>query len=323
KSSTSKDTSKGNSPPKTSKSDKSVHAEESVVEPTKETDSAPKHDWFRQPQRPPTPDPEWNTCQVVNDHPEQPWFNILSAAKDPLIFDKLMATPLGFSNFAKNHLKLDKITKADLVGPVYNLLKGTCQGSFELEYNMEECFKASNDRIDWENPKGDRCPFDLSKPLPLKGRPGHLTVAAEYFFNNDLEYLKSTDSERKYTTSITKMKATRYELVGIEDMILKQWSVTKVGYNKDAECGIKHWGPKRQLFYRSQLNKFSKHEVFSHQKILSVVSMKVNKLNGYSYLEEIALFHLDGKVIIDLAVALYAEEADPEEFRKIGGCKGT
>ncbi|GJW43959.1 hypothetical protein Tco_0072758 [Tanacetum coccineum] len=195
--------------------------------------------------------------------------------KDPLTFDELIATPIDFSNFAKNRLKLDKITKADLVGPVYNLLKGTYQSSIELEYNMEECYKTLTGRLDWENPEGDRCPFDLSKPLPLKGRPGHLTIAAEYFFNNDLEYLKSTYSDRKYTTSITKTKAARYELLGIENMILKQLSVTKVDYDRDVERGIKHWGPKRKLFYRSQLNGFSKHYVFSHLKILSVVFMMV------------------------------------------------
>nr|GEZ65404.1 hypothetical protein [Tanacetum cinerariifolium] len=66
----------------------------------------------------------------------------------------------------------------------------------------------------------DRCPFDLTKPLPMKGRPDHLTVAAEYFFNNDLEFLKSADPEKRYTTSITKTKATRYKIVGIEDMVL-------------------------------------------------------------------------------------------------------
>ncbi|GKF92135.1 hypothetical protein Tco_0278854 [Tanacetum coccineum] len=91
-----------------------------------------------------------------------------------------MATPIDFSNFAKNRLKLDKITKEDLVGPVYNLLKGTCQSSIELEYNMEECYKALTEKLDWDNPEGDRCPFNLSKPLPLKGRPDHLTVASEY-----------------------------------------------------------------------------------------------------------------------------------------------
>ncbi|GJY66404.1 hypothetical protein Tco_0468642 [Tanacetum coccineum] len=133
-----------NSPPKTLKFDKSEHAKESVVKPTEEvnldaaienvvksddqpqddskpqTDSVPKHNWFKQPPRPPSPDPEWNMCQVIDDQPEQPW----------------------------NRLKLDKITKADLVGPVYNLLKGTCQSSIELEYNMEECFKALTNRLD-------------------------------------------------------------------------------------------------------------------------------------------------------------------------------
>ncbi|GKB15060.1 hypothetical protein Tco_0848983 [Tanacetum coccineum] len=79
-----------------------------------------------------------------------------------------MATPIVFSKFAMNRLNLHKITKADLVGLVYKLLKGTCQSSIELEYNMEECYKALSDRLDWTNPEGDICPYDLSKPLPLK-----------------------------------------------------------------------------------------------------------------------------------------------------------
>ncbi|GKG31139.1 hypothetical protein Tco_0423627, partial [Tanacetum coccineum] len=61
--------------------------------------------------------------------------------------------------------------------------------------------------LDWNNPKGDRYRFDLSKPLPLQGHPRHLTVDADYFFNNDMEYLKSSDLERTYTTSIMKTKA--------------------------------------------------------------------------------------------------------------------
>ncbi|GJS86284.1 hypothetical protein Tco_0752825 [Tanacetum coccineum] len=95
----------------------------------------------------------------------------------------------------------------------------------------------------WNNPEGDRHPFDLTKPLPLKE------------------------------------KAARYEIVGIEDMVPTLWSTTKVGYDKDTEKGIKYWGDKRQLWYRSQINKFSKHNVYSTQKILSVVSVKVKKLH--------------------------------------------
>ncbi|GJW66688.1 zinc finger, CCHC-type containing protein [Tanacetum coccineum] len=87
-----------------------------------------------------------------------------------------MATPIDFYKFAMNRLKIDKLTKADLVGPVYNLLKGTYQSIIELEYNMKECYKALTNQLNWENSEGDRCPFDLSKPLSLKGRPSHLTV---------------------------------------------------------------------------------------------------------------------------------------------------
>ncbi|GJT78084.1 hypothetical protein Tco_1044809 [Tanacetum coccineum] len=83
----------------------------------------------------------------------------------------------------------------------------------------EDCFNALIYKLDWNNQEGERYPFDLSKPLPLQGYPGHLTVAADYFFNNDLEYLKSSNTERTYTTSITKTKVARYEIVRIKDMV--------------------------------------------------------------------------------------------------------
>ncbi|GJU19569.1 hypothetical protein Tco_1152911 [Tanacetum coccineum] len=37
----------------------------------------------------------------------------------------------------------------------------------ELEYHLEEVFKATNDQLDWHNPEGRPYPHDLSKPLPL------------------------------------------------------------------------------------------------------------------------------------------------------------
>nr|GEX77289.1 hypothetical protein [Tanacetum cinerariifolium] len=50
-------------------------------------------------------------------------------------------------------------------------------------------------KIDWNNQEGDHYPFDLSKPLPLQGPQGHRTVSADYFFHNDLEYLKTSNPE--------------------------------------------------------------------------------------------------------------------------------
>nr|GEX81459.1 hypothetical protein [Tanacetum cinerariifolium] len=112
-----------------------------------------------------------------------------------------------------------------------------------------KCFNALTNKLDWNNLEGDHYPFDLSKPLPLQGRLDHLTVAADYFFNNDLEFLKTSDPEKTYTTSILKTKAAR-----------------------------------------SQMNKFSKHNVYSTQRILGVKSVSVKKLHGYSHLEEVMTF---------------------------------
>ncbi|GJS70617.1 hypothetical protein Tco_0703458 [Tanacetum coccineum] len=143
KSSTSKELSKCKTLPKTSKTGKSVTTEESVEELVQEVameveepiqddvvndvdqphdDADPKKDnstWFTQPTRPETHDPEWNKDKNFDDGLEQTWFNdLVNAEKDSLTFDELMATLIDFTKFAMNRLKLDKITKADLVGPV-------------------------------------------------------------------------------------------------------------------------------------------------------------------------------------------------------------
>nr|GEW05773.1 hypothetical protein [Tanacetum cinerariifolium] len=197
--------------------------------------------------RPPILDPEWNQDKTAADRPEQTWFNDRVHVKKPLLtFDDLMSTPIDVTGFTMNRLKIDKHTKADLVGHVYKLLKGTY--------------------------KSDRCPYDLSKPLPLHGSPCYLTIPSDFFFNNDLEYLKTSNKERKYTSPV------------------------KVAYDKDAALGISHWEPKRQLFYRSHISKQSKHEVYSTMKILSMVSVKVDKRFGYGYLKDIIMRRVDQKL---------------------------
>nr|GEV46837.1 hypothetical protein [Tanacetum cinerariifolium] len=84
--------------------------------------------------------------------------------------------------------------------------------AIELEYNFQECFNALTNKLDWNNPEGDRYLYYLTKPLPLQGESPNLTVAADYFFNNDLEYLKSSDPTKKFATSITKTKAARVKV---------------------------------------------------------------------------------------------------------------
>ncbi|GJS70851.1 hypothetical protein Tco_0703692 [Tanacetum coccineum] len=234
---------------------------------------------------------------------------MVSAAKDPLTFNDLMATPNDFSKYAMNRLKKDKLTQAYLIGPVYELLKSTCTSNIELEYTMEECFKALTYRLDWNNPEGDRYPLDLTKPLPLKGRPGRLTVAAKYFFNNDLKFLKSLDLENKYTTSTTKIKAARYEIVRIKDMVPTLWSTIKFGYDKDAEKGIKHWGDNlKRLHCYGHLDeimvKRADRQLYKFKEY-DFVDLHLNDIEDMLFLAvQHKLFHLNSSDIVDFVVAL-------------------
>ncbi|GJR37716.1 hypothetical protein Tco_1213400 [Tanacetum coccineum] len=230
---------------------------------------------------------------MIDDAQEQPWFKKkVNVAVPPLTFDELMSIPIDFSSFAMNRLGLTTLTIEVLVGPVFNLLKCTCKSYGELEYNFEECFRALTDQLDWTNPEGYDRPY-MGNPLPLIERYGRLTIPIEIFFNNDLEYLKGDKAERTYCSSITKMLAARYTMKGIEDLIPNLWCSIITSYDKDALLGIKHQRSQRQQFYRATINKTSKHKVFLKFRILSVISVTVEKKWGYGYLKEIVVKRAD------------------------------
>nr|GEV11175.1 hypothetical protein [Tanacetum cinerariifolium] len=90
-----------------------------------------------------------------------------SAKKPSKTFDELMSTLIDFSTFIMNGLNINNLTQEKLLGPAFRLLKGTCSNYAELEYDFKECYKALLEKLDWENPKSDDYPFDLTKPLPL------------------------------------------------------------------------------------------------------------------------------------------------------------
>ncbi|GJU99162.1 hypothetical protein Tco_1328433 [Tanacetum coccineum] len=93
--------------------------------------------------------------------------NIARAEKPPTSFDELMDTPIDFSVFVMNRLNITNMTQELLVGPEFNLLKGTCKSRTELEYHFEECFKATSERLDWHNPEGKQYLFDLLTSLKI------------------------------------------------------------------------------------------------------------------------------------------------------------
>ncbi|GJV64509.1 hypothetical protein Tco_1475337 [Tanacetum coccineum] len=71
-------------------------------------------------------------------------------------FNELMDTPLDFSAFVLNRLKVDTLTLELLAGPTFELMKGSCKSLVELEYFLEEVCKATTDQLDWNNPEGQQ-----------------------------------------------------------------------------------------------------------------------------------------------------------------------
>ncbi|GKB28944.1 hypothetical protein Tco_0868345 [Tanacetum coccineum] len=90
-----------------------------------------------------------------------------SADKPSKNFDELISTPIDFSAYIMNGLKITNLTQETLLGTSFKLLKGTRTNFAELEYDFEECYKALLEKLEWDNPEGGDYPFDLTKPLPL------------------------------------------------------------------------------------------------------------------------------------------------------------
>ncbi|GJV55418.1 hypothetical protein Tco_1456423 [Tanacetum coccineum] len=152
-------------------------------------------------------------------------------------FNELMDTPLDFSAFVMNWVKVDTLTPELLAGPTFELMKGSCKSLVELEYFFEEVYKATTDQLDWNNPEGQQYPHDLRKPLPLiPNSRGRRVIPFDHFINNDFVYLNSGVSSQTYTTLVMKTKAADYEHIKwIEDLVPNtMWSQVPLSYDKHA-----------------------------------------------------------------------------------------
>nr|GEU29038.1 hypothetical protein [Tanacetum cinerariifolium] len=114
-------------------------------------------EWFSQPQKPPTPDRDWNKTLPAVQGSTQTWISELAKQADTRSsFNELLDTALDFSNFIMNRLRVDTLTPELLAGPTYELMKGSCKSLIELEYHLEEVYKATTDQLDWVNPEDYR-----------------------------------------------------------------------------------------------------------------------------------------------------------------------
>ncbi|GJZ17032.1 hypothetical protein Tco_0553155 [Tanacetum coccineum] len=257
-------------------------------------------DWFQKLAKIPTPDRDWNKTLLAVHGPVQPWLSKLAREEGPReSFDELMDTPLDFSAFMMNRLKIDTLTPELLAGLTFELMKGTCKSLVELEYLFKEVYKATTDQLDWHNPKGQQYPYDLRKPLPLiPNSRSHQVIPFDHFINNDLTYLSGGVSSHTYATSVTKKKAADYgHIKWIEDLIPNTiWSEVSVNYDKHALWGISHWGRIRQQFYRFAANRESARDVYSKRRIIAVTKLQIIEWHGYKHLDWITVRRDDDKL---------------------------
>nr|GEY56160.1 hypothetical protein [Tanacetum cinerariifolium] len=170
-------------------------------------------------------------------------------------FNEMMDTPVDFLLFLINQLKVDTLNLELLAGPTYELMKGSCKSLVELEFFLEEVYKATTDQLDWNNPEGQQYPHNLLKPLLLiPNFRGRCVIPFHHFINNDIEYLRGGASSSKYTTFVTKTNAADYgHIKWIEDLIL-EWHNYKhldwitVGRDDDKLYKFKEGDLKRLCF---------------------------------------------------------------------------
>nr|GEY47020.1 hypothetical protein [Tanacetum cinerariifolium] len=215
-------------------------------------------EWFSQPKKPPSPDRDWNKTLPAVHGSIQLWISELAKqANTPSSFNELMDTPLDFSNFIMNRLKVDTLTPELLAGPTYDLVKGSCKNIIELEYHLEEVYKAITDQLDWVNPEGQQYPHNLLQPLPLI-----LTTEVVVLF-----HLRTSST----TTS-------------------------SIFVEVPLAVGVSHWGRKCQQFYGFAVNRESARDVYSKRRIIVVTELKIVEWHSYKHLDWITVRRDDDKL---------------------------
>ncbi|GJS67383.1 hypothetical protein Tco_0681947 [Tanacetum coccineum] len=256
--------------------------------------------WFRpipEEERLASPELEWVIPPIDLLEADNNWANAFAKAHQDPDENKLHNKIDDIGSFIRwycRRIGKEELSKADLEGPAFMMVKGFHENNISLQFQMEECHKLLTNQIDLVNPEGHRIVPDISNPLPLGGPPGQVTIQPQFFFNKDLEYLLTGDKERNRALSISKLKAALYQDFGLEELVPSLWIESEQVYDISAAYGITHWWFSRKQFYINKHSEPSDRDaVRSHMRILSVISIKTYERYGYNYLREIVLRRAD------------------------------
>nr|GEY70508.1 retrovirus-related Pol polyprotein from transposon TNT 1-94 [Tanacetum cinerariifolium] len=201
-----------------------------------------RKDWWKplEEERPATPEPAWSIPSSDVPVPTNNWASALTSNYSPPPEDSLLAQTGDIAMFMDWFCKRRGITKLkpqDLKGPAFEIVKVFHPDVIHLQYQIKECHKLLTDSVD-----DSILRYNVSKPLPVGGPPGQVTIQSDFFFNKDLEYLRYGSKGSKPALSISKMKVAYYPNVGLEQMVPDQiWIEEECKYDIAAMYGISYW----------------------------------------------------------------------------------
>nr|GEW87605.1 uncharacterized mitochondrial protein AtMg00810-like [Tanacetum cinerariifolium] len=222
-----------------------------------------------------------------------PKASALASNYSPPPEDSLLAQTGDIAMFMDWFCKRRGITELkyqDLEGLAFEIVKVFHPDVIHLQYQMKECHKLLTDRVDYPILR-----HNDSKPLPLGGPPGQVTIQSDFFFNKDLEYLRYDSKCSRPALSISKIKAAYYPDAGLKQMVPYQfWIKEECKYDIAAMYGISHWWFQRQRFYIDRHTfEGDCSTVRTHMRILSVIKIEDFSMYGYDYMKKIVLRHLN------------------------------
>ncbi|GJX28493.1 hypothetical protein Tco_0236572 [Tanacetum coccineum] len=206
-----------------------------------------KPDWLKpvpKEDRPTIPELDWVILPNELPVPKNNWANALASSYQDLDEYKLLRQNGNMSSFINWFCKWigkKKLSKADLEGPAFKVVRPFHDNNISFQFQMEECHLLLTDQVNLANPEGHQIVPDVSKPLPLGGPAGHVTIQSQFFFNQDLDYLVSGSKERRNAMSISKLKAANYPDFGLEELVPSLWIESKRDYDISAAYGISQW----------------------------------------------------------------------------------
>ncbi|GJR71224.1 hypothetical protein Tco_0083589 [Tanacetum coccineum] len=168
-------------------------------------------------------------------------------------FNELVDTPLDFSSFVMNRLKVDTLTPELLASLTFELMKGSCKSLVELEYFFEEVYKATTDQLDWNNPEGQESAHDVYSKRRIVAITKLQIV--EWHNYKHLDWITvRRDDDKMYT--FKEGDFNRLRIQDIEDMLLLLVQGKLTNLTVEERLAFNNKDKKNRLMRIDELHKF-------------------------------------------------------------------